>query len=447
MARILIVDDEENIRRSLKSALERRDHQVVTASTCADARRFAGADFDVVLLDVVLPDGNGVELLLEVNSALTPPPVVMISGQADIDLAVTAIKKGAHDFLEKPLSLDKILVLIDNVAKTGRLKTEKERLSSRLYGDIVGVSPSIRKLRDDASRVASLTSRFLISGENGTGKELVAHLIHRNSRFADGPFVALNCAALPSELVESELFGHVQGAFTGATKRRSGRFAEAVGGTLFLDEISEMPVETQAKLLRAIEANEFTPVGSDKPSRFDGNIVAASNKDLNAETSAGRFRIDLYHRINVVTLFVPPLRQRPEDIGILGEYFLTRFAEETGARVRRLATETVDFLRRCPFPGNVRELKNLMERVNIFCEHDPVRVEDIRPLVAGQPAAEDRLTLKVATQQFERDFIRRTIDRCDGNMQQAARELGLERSHLYKKLKQLDLERNNFGQS
>ncbi|MCB2229578.1 sigma-54 dependent transcriptional regulator [bacterium] len=438
MAKILVIDDEENIRRSLKSALERREHAVVTAANCAEARRFIGAEFDLVLLDVMLPDGNGVELLDEILSAVTPPPVVMISGQADVDSAVSAIKKGAHDFLEKPLSLDKVLVLIDNITKSSRLKSEKERLSSRVYGDIVGVSRSIQKLREDAVRVAGLATRFLIVGENGTGKELVAHLVHRSSRFAEGPFVALNCAAMPSELVESELFGHVAGAFTGASKRRAGRFAEAIGGSIFLDEISEMPTETQAKLLRVIETNEFTPVGADKPLRFEGNVIAASNRDLATAAADSRFRLDLYHRINVVTLTAPALRDRPEDIGILGEYFLARFAEETGARIRRLATETVDFLRRYSFPGNVRELKNLMERVNIFCEHDPVRVEDIGPLLSAASGSAERLTLREATQRFELDYIRRTIARCDGNMQQAARELGLERSHLYKKLKQLD---------
>lgn len=442
MARILVIDDEENIRRSLKSALERRDHHVVTASTCAEARRFLPADFDLVLLDVLLPDGNGVEVLGEIVGVVSPPPVVMISGQADIDVAVAAIKKGAHDFLEKPISLDRVLVLIDNVTRTRRLRSEKDRLSSRVYGDMIGVSPSIRKLRENVVRVAAMAGRFLITGENGTGKELVAHLIHRSSRFAEGPFVALNCAALPSELVESELFGHLPGAFTGAARRRAGRFAEATGGSIFLDEISEMPPETQAKLLRVLETHQYTPVGGDTDQRFDGNVIAASNRDLEAETSAGRFRADLFHRLNVVALHVPPLRERPDDIRILGEYFLARFAEETGAKPRQLSTEAVEYLRHCPFPGNVRELKNLMERVNIYCDHDPVRVEDVKPLMTTPAATETHLTLKEASRQFELDYIRNTIARCDGNMLQAARELGLERSHLYKKLKQLDPDYN-----
>ncbi|MBD3402862.1 response regulator [candidate division GN15 bacterium] len=442
MASILVIDDEENIRQSLKSALERRDHRVVTAADCAEGRRFGTAEFDLVLLDVMLPDGNGVDLLEELLRMDPRRAVVMISGHADVDIAVSAIRKGAHDFLEKPLSLDKVLVVLDNVTRSGRLRSEKERLSSRVYGEMVGESPAIERLRSDAVKAAARTSRFLITGENGTGKELVANLIHRSSRYADGPFVAVNCAALPSELVESELFGHLAGAFTGASKRRKGRFAEAVGGSIFLDEISEMPLEAQAKILRVIETNEFTPVGADRAERFDGNIIAASNRDLDKQVESGDFRQDLLYRLNVVDLKVPALRDRPKDIGSLARHFLSRFAEETGTGQRRLTEEAIDHLQRYPFPGNVRELKNLMERVNIYCDTGTVGVEDIRPLMPYQPQGE-RPSLREATRQFELDYIKSTIARCDGNMQQAARQLGLERSHLYKKLKQLDPDNGN----
>lgn len=437
MAKILIVDDEENIRRSLKAALERRQHDIVTAASVDEGRRFSRAGFDLVILDVMLPDGSGIDLLTELLAADPQQPVLIISGQADIDIAVQAIRAGAYDFLEKPLSLDKLLVLIDNATRTRTLRSQNQQLASRLYGEVVGQSAPMQQLREQVLRAAGRTTRFLITGENGTGKELIAHLVHENGSYADGPFVAVNCAALPGELVESELFGHTAGSFTGATRRRRGQFMEADGGSIFLDEISEMPLEAQAKLLRVIENREFTPVGSDKPEQFEGNIISASNRNLREAVAAGRFREDLLYRLNVVELKIPPLRERPGDIAELARHFLKRFGEECGQRPRSLADASVQLLERHPFPGNVRELKNLMERANIYADSDVIEPELLHGLVPSG-LGDDFPPLKDATRRFELEYIRRAIARADGNYAKAARELGLERSHLYKKIKQLE---------
>lgn len=434
MPRILIIDDEDAIRGSLKSALDKRGHDTVTAATARQGLEFSTAGFDVIFLDVMLPDRSGLDILPELLVRFPQSAVVMISGHADIDTAVKAIRIGAYDFIEKPLSLDRVLVTVDNACRTNRLRTENVRLSHLVYGEIIGQSPAIRKVKDEVIRAAAKASRFLILGENGTGKELVAHMIHRYGKTPDGPFVPVNCAALPSELVESELFGHTVGAFTGATKNRKGKFIEANGGTIFLDEISEMPLEAQAKILRVIESHEVSPVGSDSTVKVQCTIIAASNRDLPALAADGRFRQDLYYRLNVVTLHLPPLSDRREDIPILCDNFLTRFADETGSTPRRLSPDALGFINRLRLSGNVRELKNLMERVNIYCDTILVSVADLKRLLPHDDA-DQPLSLKSAVDQFEADQIRRAIDRASGNMTEAARQLGIERSHLYKKLK------------
>ncbi len=438
MARILIVDDEENIRASLKSAAEKRGHLCVTAGSFAQGSEFAKAEYDIVFLDVLLGDGNGLDLLKDILKRRPLQCVVMISGHADIDTAVQAIQSGAYDFIEKPLSLDRVLITVDNATRTTRLISEKNRLVGIVYGDIIGQSAATQKVRDDIVRSAGRASRFLVLGENGTGKELAAHMIHRNSRNAEGPFIAVNCAALPSELVESELFGHTPGAFTGATKARAGKFVEADGGSIFLDEISEMPAEAQAKILRAIETRAITPVGSDREITVDCNIIAASNRDLEQRIAEGKFRQDLYYRLNVVTISIPPLRDRSEDIPLLADHFLQRFAAESGTEDKQLAKEAVSLLKRQKFAGNVRELKNLMERINIYCDSGTVKAEDLSPFLPRTPN-DKRVALKEAVEDFERGYIESTIARCDGHMAEAARQLGLERSHLYKKARKLGL--------
>ena len=441
MARILIIDDELNIRTSLRNALDKRGHDCVTAKSFAEGQQYAQAEFDIVLLDVLLGDGSGLDLLREITLRRPQACVVMISGHADIDTAVKAIQLGAYDFIEKPLSLDRILVTIDNATRAGRLRDEKNRLAGLVYGEMIGESDIVRRLRDDIIRSAPRANRFLLLGENGTGKELAAHLIHRHSRFADGPFIAVNCAALPSELVESELFGHVKGAFTGATKDRAGKFVEADGGSIFLDEISEMPLEAQAKILRVIETRQVTPVGSDKTVTVDGAIIAASNRNLEQLVAENKFRQDLYYRLNVVTYSIPALRERPDDIPLLAEHFLRRFALEAGREAKALSGDAAVLLERQEFRGNVRELKNLMERVNIYHEGATVTADDLRPFLPQSSALRGAApsSLKEAMENFEREYIKGVVDRHAGNMAEAARTLGLERSHLYKKMKKLGM--------
>lgn len=439
MAHILIVDDEANIRSSLKNALDKRGHECVTADSFAQGQQFAQAEFDLILLDVLLGDGSGLDLLKEILTRRPESCVVMISGHADIDTAVQAIQTGAYDFIEKPLSLDRILITIDNATRTSRLVSEKNRLAGIVYGDLLGESEPIKQVRADIMRSAPRARRFLILGENGTGKELAAHMVHRHSQNSDGPFIAVNCAALPSELVESELFGHVKGAFTGATRDRTGKFAEADGGTIFLDEISEMPLEAQAKILRVIETGEVTPVGSDKTGTVDCTIVAASNRNLDELVAKSKFRQDLYYRLNVVMFSLPPLRERPSDIPLLAEHFLKKFAAESGGAAKRLSQDASTLLQQQEFRGNVRELKNLMERVNIYCDGEIATADVLLPLLPQSTAVSGSATLKDAVDEFERDYIKATLERHNGNMAEAARQLGLERSHLYKKMKKLGL--------
>jgi len=439
MARVLIVDDEVNIRQTLSAALQRRGHEVVTAESYRQGDEFSRAGYDLVLLDVMLPDGNGVELLKRMLERDREQTVVMISGHADVETAVEAIRCGAYDFIEKPISLDRVLITIDNADRTTSLKDEKKRLSSIVYGEFIGESPAIKKLRADVEKSAPIATRFLVLGENGTGKELVANMIHRRSRYADGPFVAVNCAALPSELVESELFGHTAGAFTGAGKARKGYFVEAHRGSIFLDEISEMPPAAQAKILRVIETRTVTPIGSEKTITIEGNIIAASNRDLEEMVSRDAFRQDLLYRLNVVQYRIPPLRERMSDLPLLLDHFLARFAAETKTAVKSLSTEAMDYLRRFEFPGNARELKNLAERINIYCDRASVTLADLRPLLPSAPPDESA-TLRDAVADFERDHITAAIRRNDGSFSRAARELGLERSHLYKKVKKLGIE-------
>lgn len=434
MAKILVIDDEPNIRSSLKAAFDRRGHQTVTAADFAEGARLVRGNFDLVFLDIQLPDGNGMDLLESILLSNPQQTVVMISGHADIDTAVKAIQLGAYDFIEKPLSLDRVLITIDNAVAKARLEDERRQLQSRIYGEMIGESPTMVQLKDDIAVSAPLASRFLIRGENGTGKELVAHMIHKLSARSNGPFIAVNCAALPSELIESELFGHVKGSFTGAVRDHKGKFVEADGGTLFLDEISEMPVSLQAKLLRVIETGTVTPVGATDEVKYECNIIAATNRDIENEIKKKNFREDLFYRLNVVHFTVPPLRERGEDITLLAEHFLGQSAGNAGSKPRRIDSAAKGLLLSYPFPGNVRELKNLMERVSIYC---PREVVDKNDLARQMPSDTDltEKTLREAVNEFEFDYIKKIIAQCNGNAAEAARRLGLERSHLYKKLR------------
>lgn len=438
MAEILLVDDEREIRSTLASALGRRGHRVDTASSISAARHKTITRYGLILLDVMLPDGDGIDLLTEIVAVEGHPPVVMISGHSGIETAVKAIQIGAADFLEKPLSLDRVLITITNVLTAVRLREENTALAQTAYGEIVGTSTAIRSVMNEATVAAPRSTRFLILGENGTGKELLARLIHQRSRYASGRFVPVNSAALPAELVESELFGHIKGSFTGAIADKIGRFSEADHGTIFLDEIADMSHDAQAKILRVIENGELRPVGSGETVRVELNVVAATNRQLETRVAEGLFRQDLLFRLNVVTLQLPSLRERQDDIPLLFKYYLERFASQAGKAPVALSDDAVEFLAKYGYPGNVRELKNIAERITIYIDKPVATRLDILPLMPSIRSAEI-IPLHDATSGFEADYIRRTLDICGGNVTEAARKLGLERSHLYKKMKSLDM--------
>lgn len=434
MPDILIIDDEHEIRSTLKAALGRRGHRVDTAINIQNAGEKNLSRFDLILLDVLLPDGNGIDLLRDIMTIIDHPPVVMISGHSGIETAVKAIQMGASDFLEKPLSLDRVLITIDNVIKANNLQKENIALSQKAYGQLIGNSSVIKRIKKEIEKTASRSNRFLILGENGTGKELAARMIHENGQYKSGRFVPVNCAALPSELVESELFGHKKGSFTGATSDKSGRFAEANGGSIFLDEIADMNPDAQAKILRILENGELRPVGSNETIHVDLNVIAATNREILRLVDDGKFRQDLFYRLNVVTFNLPPLRERKNDIPLLFEYFLKYFAESSGRTAIKIDDDAMQLMKDYSYPGNVRELKNIAERISIYIDGDSVSSKEIQrflPLATGREVE----SLKDAVDHFEVEYIKNIISLCTGNMTEAARRLGIERSHLYKKLK------------
>ncbi len=439
--KILIVDDEPNILSSVGSALRRSGYDVATAGSFTEAKRNLDDSIDVALLDVWLGDGDGIELLSIIKKKIPHVECVMISGHAEIETAVTAVKSGAYDFLEKPLSLDKIEVILTNISRLKRLETERDDLRQLLGDDgrLIGQSKTIQELKKTIERVAPEDSRVLITGENGTGKELVARMIHGLSPRSEGPFVAVNCAALPDNLIESELFGYEKGAFTGAVKSKPGRFEMAAKGTLFLDEIAETSSKTQAKLLRAVEEGTFTRLGGTAEIRSDARLIAATNKNLKQVVADGGFREDLYYRLAVLPVEIPPLRERREDIPLLVEYFTERFCRRRGRPTRKFNKSALDLFIKYSYPGNIRELANYVERIVIMSSSeiiDSMEVESLLPHLAGD---RPNGTLRVASEQFERDYIKKTIAGVGGNMTRAAEILGLERSHLYKKMKALGM--------
>jgi DNA-binding NtrC family response regulator len=437
MTRVLLIDDDVEIRNTLSAALKRRGFRIDTAGNIKAAREKTIGKYDIILLDVMLPDGNGVDFLRVIVEDAEHPPVIMMSGVAGIDTAVESIRMGAVDFLEKPLSLDRVMVTIENVLKAVQLKEENRELAQIVYGTFIGESAHIKKIKKEIETTASRSTRFLILGENGTGKELVARMIHERSRFSNGRFVPVNCAALPSELIESELFGHLKGSFTGAISDKTGRFAEADRGTIFLDEIGDMRHEAQAKILRILESGELRPVGSGDTVKVELNVVAATNQNILKLVDDGKFRQDLFYRLNVVTFNLPPLRDRAEDIPALYEHFLKIFAHQSGRPAIEITSDAMELLIRYDYPGNVRELKNIAERISIYISRPQANKSDISQLI---PRSVDKqlIPLKEAVDDFEAEYIKRAIDTCGGNMAEAARKLGLERSHLYKKIKKLN---------
>jgi len=443
--KILIVDDEPNILTSVGSALERMGYKVATASSASDAEKKIDNTIDAALLDVWLGDGDGLELLSLIKRRHPRIECVMISGHAEIGTAVAAVKSGAYDFLEKPLSLDKIDVILANIARLKNIESERDNLLERLGESVrlIGESKSIRELKATIARIAPEDSRVLVTGENGTGKELVARLIHSNSLRRMRPFIAVNCAALPDELIESELFGYEKGAFTGATKSKPGRFELAAGGTLFLDEIGETSAKTQAKLLRAVEEGKIIRLGGTVEIGTDVRIITATNRDLKKLISEGKFREDLFYRFAVLLLEIPPLRERREDIPLLLEYFAMNFCRKTGRAPKKFDRGAIEIFRKFPYPGNIRELANYVERIVILSQSEVIDTSQIEMILPQLSQSNQTGTLKAASEQFERDYIQRAITIAGGNMTRAAEILGLERSHLYKKMKSLGMEADN----
>jgi len=445
-ATILIVDDEPGVRSSLSGVLRDEGYNVEAVSTgeaCLD--RLTRGTLDLIILDVWMPGMDGLATLAKLRERQVDSAVVLISGHGSIESAVKAIKLGAFDFVEKPLSLDKTLLVVRNALRQRSLENENRALRARVDRPrtMVGESHAMRQLREQVAMAAPSNGRVLIYGENGTGKEMVARTVHSLSRRRNGPFVEVNCAAIPEELIESELFGHVRGAFTGAVADRRGKFEMADGGTIFLDEIADMSLKTQAKVLRVLQEQTMEQVGGTARIKVDARVLAATNKDLQAEIRTGNFREDLYFRLSVIPVFVPPLRERQEDIPLLADHFMAEFAREYGRRAKRFDHGALSLLQHYSWPGNVRELRNVIERLIIMVPGDIITADDLGFLVpaslAGsseaQSAVVTRPTLQEARERFERDLILRTLAEQQGNMSRTADVLGVERSNLYRKMR------------
>ncbi len=444
--RILIVDDEKGIRTTLRGILEDEGFEVDAVGSgerCLDVTR--SGDYDLVILDVWLPEMDGLAVLEQLKEDGYPAQVIMISGHGTIESAVRATRLGAWDFVEKPLSLEKTVLVVKNALRQRRLERENIELQRRLHGDetMVGESPAMLELRRQIELAAPSDSRVLIFGENGTGKELVARSIHQGSRRAAAPFVEVNCAAIPEELIESELFGHIKGSFTGASEDKDGKFKAADGGTLFLDEIGDMSLKTQAKVLRVLQEQKIEPVGSSRSVGVDVRVIAATNKELEQEIARGAFRKDLYFRVNVIPIRVPPLRERRGDVPKLAAHFVKEFAERFGRKPKKLDAGAVALLESHDWPGNVRELRNAIERLMIMVPGDTIRAGDLAQFdsAATVGAAEEGGTperfssLKEAREYWERRIISAKLEECGHSVAKAAKALKVERSHLYRKLK------------
>ncbi|HSJ24977.1 MAG TPA: sigma-54 dependent transcriptional regulator [Longimicrobiales bacterium] len=451
MARILVVDDEEGIRKILRQVLEYEGHDVRVAATGGEAiQSYADVRPDMVFMDVKMARMDGLEALDRIREHDPSACVVMISGHGTIETAVEATRRGAYDFLEKPLDTDRLLLTIRNALQQRGLQEENQRLRGEIESryEIVGRSFAIRALLDRIEKVAPTDARVLITGENGTGKELVARAIHRLSARADETFVEVNCAAIPSELIESELFGHMKGSFTGATADRAGKFEQADGGTLFLDEIGDMSLAAQAKVLRALQEGIVTRVGGEKPIRVDVRVIAATNKALEEEIGTGRFREDLYHRLNVVPIHVPPLRERREDVPMLVRHFVRKAVEEQRLPGRDLTPDALEALSSLDWSGNVRELRNTVERLLILARSNEIGAADVERLVGGAQAVDALSSEMLGAPTFaefkeraERAFILAKLREHDWNVSETARAVEMPRSNLYKKIEKYGLVR------
>jgi two-component system nitrogen regulation response regulator NtrX len=453
MARILVVDDEQGIRHVLSQLFEYEDHEVRAAASGAEALEvYPEFRPDLTFLDVKMARMDGLEALSNIREMDPAAMVVMISGHGTIDTAIEATRRGAYDFLEKPLDTERLLLVLRNALQQRGLLQENARLRGEVESrhQVVGKSFAIRQVLERVERVAPTDARVLVTGENGTGKELVARAVHRLSPRANGPFVEVNCAAIPSELIESELFGHVKGSFTGAYEDRAGKFEAANGGTLFLDEIGDMSSAAQAKVLRALQEGIITRVGGTRAMKVDVRVLAATNKELEEEIRAGRFREDLFYRLNVIPIHLPPLRERREDIPMLIQHFADTAAREGGLPPRRFADPAVDRLQRLDWPGNIRELRNTVERLLILAPHDPITADDVDLLVSGQARgggiSSDLLSARTFAdfkEAAERAFILQKLRENDWNVSETARILDMPRSNLYKKIERYELVRED----
>jgi two-component system nitrogen regulation response regulator NtrX len=445
MPSILVIDDEPGVRSALGGVLRDEGYDVdAVDSGEAALERLSRQAYDVVVLDIWLPGMDGLATLSRMRERQVDTQVVIISGHGNIESAVRAIKMGAFDFVEKPLSLEKTVLVVRNALRQRSLEAENRALRARVDAQhtMIGESYAMVKLREQIAMAAPTNGRVLIYGENGTGKELVARTIHQFSRRRTGPFVEVNCAAIPEELIESELFGHVRGAFTGAVSDRRGKFEAAHGGTIFLDEIADMSLKTQAKVLRVLQEQVMEAVGGNTRIKVDARVLAATNKDLTAEIRGGRFREDLYFRLNVVPIFVPPLRDRQEDIPLLADHFMAMLAREYGRRPKTFEADAIIALKQYAWPGNVRELRNVVERLMIMVPGDRISSRDLsfldQALAAGSPPSAplpDAAPLHEARDRFERDYILRALAAQQGNISRTAEVLGIERSNLYRKMR------------
>jgi two-component system nitrogen regulation response regulator NtrX len=441
-ASVLIVDDEAGVRSALSGVLRDEGYQVeAVESGEACLERVIRSAYDAIVLDIWLPGLDGLTTLERLRQRSVDAPVVMISGHGNIESAVRAIKMGAFDFVEKPLSLEKTVLVVGNAVRQRRLEAENRALRAHVDRRLamVGESYVMQQLREQIAMAAPTNGRVLVYGENGTGKELVARSVHAMSRRRNGPFIELNCAAIPEELIESELFGHMKGSFTGALSDRRGKFELADGGTLFLDEIGDMSLKTQAKVLRALQEQVVEPVGGANSVRVDVRVLAATNKDLPSEIRLGRFREDLYFRLNVIPIFVPPLRDRPDDILLLAQHFMTDLSREYGRRPKQFDAGAASGLRSCRWPGNVRELRNVVERLMIMVPGDTIRLSDLSFLDATAIVEVDEsapvIPLHEARDRFEREYILKALAAQHGNISRTAEVLGVERSNLYRKMR------------
>jgi two-component system nitrogen regulation response regulator NtrX len=444
-ATILIVDDESGIRESLGALLRDEGYEVEAVASGEEClERIGQQNFDLILLDVWLKKMDGLETLEQIQTRDEAPMVVMISGHGNIETAVRATKLGAFNFIEKPLSLETVILVVRNSLEYLRLESENRRLRAELEEkhQILGSSVPMKALRQQIALTAPTNGRVLIYGESGTGKELVARALHASSSRESMPFVEVNCAAIPEELIESEMFGHRKGSFTGASEDKVGKFLKANGGTLFLDEVGDMSLKTQSKVLRVLEEQRVEPLGSNTPITVDVRVIAATNKKLEEEIGRNAFREDLFYRLNVIPFYVPALRDRIEDIPIIAAHFLKAFCEEYGKKQKEFSAPALDVLMGYPWPGNVRELKNLVERLVIICPSPRIEPHHLPPELfrgASKSPQKPYESLHEARSAYEREFVLRKLEENRWNMTKAAQVLGLERSHLYRKMRSLGI--------